>query len=163
MRSPLFSMRRASPTCFTPPGTGLPSPGVVLFPQRSRALPARLFVRIFIHDELAARMHFRLLDDLIANLFKYPLPTPRRIRYEMLHRLIVGILLAVRNPGKVSVTFHRHLPTHRIFSADMPHRWGSNTHFLPYVHSLGLTTNWINVTLSNYEQYSARAICLSFE
>jgi hypothetical protein len=54
-------------------------------------------------------MQLRFLFDLIADLLKYPSPRPGRIRHEMLQRLTVTILHAIRNPGKAPITFHRHL------------------------------------------------------
>jgi hypothetical protein len=63
-------------------------------------------------DGLFTPYKLRLLLELFLDLLIYPLPTPWRIRHEMLHRLTVGIFHAVRYPCKVPVTFHRHLPLH---------------------------------------------------
>lgn len=57
-------------------------------------------------------MQFRLLFDLLADMFKYPLPTPRRIRHEMLQRLPIRSLHVVRFPSKVSIIGHRYLVLH---------------------------------------------------
>jgi hypothetical protein len=55
-------------------------------------------------------MQLSLFFDLISDLLKHFLPGQGRIRHEMLQRLYIAILYAVRNPSKVPISFHRYLP-----------------------------------------------------
>jgi hypothetical protein len=112
-------------------------------------------------------------------LLKHPLPRPWRIRHEVLQRLPVAILHTIRNPGKVPLACHRHLPlqipqcmfggvsrfcpksppkTLPVLSQfrpkilDLFNRYSPAPgikQFFHHVHTLGFTTTWVNVTLSN--------------